>query len=202
MLDEDPAERHRKARIFLGRLTELQLAQWLELHGWTVSGLEARRQGPDIEACAADGRTAAFEVKFIGTNDADFAQIVESIAHRPAGGSVSLYDPVDYLLFRVYEAAKQLQKYQCDCIAVIIIEELTWSTRFALQVKQGWIDWANPSFFLKHDFEQFLQGQSCYPEILNNSELQSVLGNLTALWILTLSADFQYQCEFMYDLSE
>jgi hypothetical protein len=71
MLYSDPHERHQKARIFLGRLVELQFAEWLELQGWTVSGLEALRQGPDFEAYTHDGRPTAFEVKFIGTENDD-----------------------------------------------------------------------------------------------------------------------------------
>ena len=50
MLYPDPIERHQKSRMFLGRLVELQCAEWLELQGWTVSGLEALREGPDIDA--------------------------------------------------------------------------------------------------------------------------------------------------------
>lgn len=56
----DPIERHRKSRIFRGRLTELQCAEWLEAQGWVIEGLEALRQGPDIEAITVDGRAAAF----------------------------------------------------------------------------------------------------------------------------------------------
>src|SRR5207249_2856911 len=39
MLYADPVERHQKFRMFAGRLVELQCAEWLELQGWTVSGL-------------------------------------------------------------------------------------------------------------------------------------------------------------------
>lgn len=45
-----PVHRYLKSRIFRGRLTELQCAEWLEAQGWVIEGLEALRQGPDIEA--------------------------------------------------------------------------------------------------------------------------------------------------------
>ena len=110
MLYADPIERHEKARIFSGRLAELQCAEWLELQGWIVSGLEALREGPDIEAYANEGQATAFEVKFIGTEHDDFVTILERLVGQPAGGPVSPYDAANYLLFRVYEAAKQLQR--------------------------------------------------------------------------------------------
>jgi len=201
MFYSDPIERHQKARMFSGRLVELQVAVWLESQDWTISSLEALREGPDIEAYVNDDRTTAFEVKFIGTEDDDFNQIVKSLAkNRAVGKSASLYDPVDYLLFRCYEAAKQLEKYSCDRIAIIIIDESVWSARFALQVKKNWIDWAHPTFFLVHDFEEFLKSQPYYPKVIN--ELQPVLARLNAIWILTRSAHYQYRCEFTHDLSE
>jgi hypothetical protein len=37
----EPLKRHKNFRKFEGRLVELQFTEWLELHGWAVSGLEA-----------------------------------------------------------------------------------------------------------------------------------------------------------------
>ena len=199
MLYADPAERHQKFRIFSGRLVELQFAEWLELQGWTVSGLEALREGPDVEAYAKDGRAAAFEVKFIGTENDDFGKILESLAGRPAAGTVSPYDAVNYLLFRVYEAAKQLRQVVCDRIAVVVVEELTWF-RFELQLSDGWVDWSNPRFFSGHAWEGFLAGQRArYPNLLD--DLQPALRSLNAIWILRQSEGYQYHREFEYRLS-
>ena len=155
MFCSDPIERNQKYRMFSGKLVELQFAEWLELQGWRVSVLEAFRKGPDIEAYASDGRATAFEVKFVGIEDDDFASILASLARQPAGRSVSLYDPVDYLLFRVYEAAKQLQQVKCDRIAVVVVEESTWQNRFEIQLSGGWFDCTNPSFFPSMTLKDF-----------------------------------------------
>ena len=48
--NQEPLERHRKWRIFHGHLVELQLAAWLEEQSYAITGLEALREGPDIEA--------------------------------------------------------------------------------------------------------------------------------------------------------
>lgn len=193
MLYSDPIERHQKAKMFTGRLVELQFAEWLELQGWTVSGLEALREGPDIEAYASDRQTTAFEVKFIGTENDDFALILESLAGQPAGGPVSPYDAANYLLFRVYEAAKQLQRSAYDRTAIVVVEELTWF-RFELQLRAGWIDWAHPRFFSGHAWEPFLARQRTrYPNLLD--DLQPALRGLNAVWILKRSAGYQYHLE-------
>jgi hypothetical protein len=194
MLYLDPLERHQKFRILAGRLVELQFAEWLEVQGWKVSGLEALREGPDIEAHANGGRTTAFEVKFIGTENDDFALIVESLAGQSAAGSVSPYDAANYLLFRVYEAAIQLQRIVCDRIAVVVVEDLTWF-RFEAQLSDGWIDWVNPSFLPGHAWEGFLARQrKRYPDPL---DLQPALRSLNGVWILRQSEGYQYhrECE-------
>ena len=42
MLHADHRRRHQLCRIYLGRITELQVAEWLESQGWTITELEAR----------------------------------------------------------------------------------------------------------------------------------------------------------------
>jgi hypothetical protein len=198
MLCTDPVERHEKARMFSGRLVELQFAEWLELQGWTIYGLEALREGRDVEAYASDGQTTAFEVKFIGTENADFVTILESLAGQPAVGLVSPYNAANYLLFRVYEAAKQLQRSACKRIAVVVVEALTW-VRFQVQLRDDWIKWANPSFFSDHTWEGFLALQRTrYPDLLD--DLQPALRCLNAVWILKQSEGFQYHREFEISL--
>ena len=199
MLYTDPLDRHQKSRMFSGRLVELQLAEWLELHGWTVSGLEALREGPDIEACSGDGQATAFEVKFTGTENDDFGLILESLAGYSAAGSVSPYDAANYLLFRVYEAAKQLQRIACHRVAVLVVEELTWF-RFEAQLSDGWIDWVNPKFFAGHAWGGFVARQHTrYPNLLD--DLRPALGSLDAVWILRQSEGYQYHREYEVGLA-
>lgn len=189
-----PVERHTKSRIFRGRIAELQCAEWLETREWVITGLEALREGPDIEATAPDASSAAFEVKFIGTEDNDFDMIVRSIAGEPAGGSVSAYAPINYLLFRVYEAAKQLGQVTRRRIAVVIIEDLTW-WRFELQLQNNWLDWNHPKFLAAEtDWEEFLKQQNRYPALL--SELASVVAGLDAVWIVSQSSAFQFELKY------
>jgi hypothetical protein len=190
----DPIERHRKFRIFFGRLVELQCIEWLESQGWAVSRFEAFREGPDIEAYTGDNRITAFEVKFIGEEDVDFDIGLRSLAGQPSGRSVSPYVAANYLLFRAYEAAKQLQRMTCDRIAMLVVHDQTWY-RFELPLRSNWIDWANPKFFPGDDaWKEFLaRQQTRYPELA--AGLQPALRSLNAVWILRLSYGYQYDCE-------
>jgi hypothetical protein len=193
MLYSDPHERHQKSRMFLGRLVELQFAEWLELQGWTISGLEALRQGPDIEAHRGGDRVTAFEVKYIGVEDADFATVLRSLAGQDAGGPVSPYAAPNYRLLRVYNAAKQLQKTTYGRTAVLVVDALTWY-RFEPPLRANWINWANPTF-LSADatWEAFLVRQPEYPDLL--ADLRPALQSLDAVWILRRSDGYQYHRE-------
>jgi hypothetical protein len=161
MFDADPVERNRLSRTFRGRLIELQFASWLEDRLHTIVGLEATREvrnvgGPDIQTVCADGQANSFEVKFIGTEDSDFEMLLRSMGGYPAGGAVSAYRPINYLLFRVYEAARQLTVASGKRNVVVVIDELAWH-RFDVQVNKNWIDWSCPQFiYPDHAWNQFL----------------------------------------------
>jgi hypothetical protein len=190
----DPLERHRKARIFLGRITELQVAEWLELQGWTVVGLEALGSGPDMETLDPGCQLTRFEVKSIGTEDEEFKMILCSIAGHPAGGVVSPQVAINYLILRVYEAAKQLGRFDPSRVALIVIGAGDWY-RFKMQLQDGWVNWANPTFFnAGSDWENFLADQADrYPDLTR--ELCEVIGSIDALWILKRSSGYRYDLE-------
>ncbi|MBI4493209.1 MAG: hypothetical protein HY690_10505 [Chloroflexi bacterium] len=194
MLHSDASERHQKSRIFLSRLAELQCAEWLEGQGWLVTGLEALRAGPDIEARMEAGPVTAFEVKLIGTEDEDFGMILKSLAGGSVAASVSPYSGVNYLIFRAYEAARQLARAAGRRIAVVAVAEATW-WRFHVRLKHTWIDWANPRFLGQDPkWEEFLKKQrSRYPGI--PGDMAAVFGGCDALWILRQSDDYQYELE-------
>jgi hypothetical protein len=184
-------ERHRRSRRFNGRIAELQCAEWLETRGWTIVGLEALRQGSDIEAKSDSGIVTAFEVKFIGSQDVDSDMILRSMADGPSAYAVSPYAAINYLLFRVYEASKQLAAFNGHRIAVAVIDDLTWP-RFDMQLENGWIDWSNPVFFEKDpEWDAFMKTQQGrYPNLC--SELQSVVGQIDKAWIIRRKYGYEY----------
>lgn len=153
MFDDAPIKRHQKLRMFSGRLAELQCAEWLEEQGWRITGLEAWREGPDIEAHATEeSEVMAFEVKFIGREDEEFKTFLRAIGEKGVAiGASSAYTGMDYLLFRVYEAAKQLIRVNRRRIVVVVINSRSWHKSFKVPLENDWINWPNPNFIHEND---------------------------------------------------
>lgn len=196
MYYDDALERHQKSRIFTGRIVELQCAEWLEAHDWTITALDALQQGPDIEARDPSGCVTAFEVKFIGTQDGDFTRILNSIASGPSWGGISAYSGINYLLFRLYQAAKQLGRFDRPRIAVAVIDDSTWR-KFKVQLKNGWLDLRNPRFLGSDPgWEEFIAKQERrYPEL--RVDLAPTLGALDAAWVFRQRYGYEYSREYV-----
>ena len=197
MFDEEPLVRHQQSRIYRGKLLELQFASWLESQGHTVVGLEATRKGPDIETIAGTGEAQAFEVKFFGMEDNDFGIMVKSMGGHPAGGAISAYQPINYLLFRVYEAARQLKNFAGRKTVVIIIDEIGWF-RFDMQVRGNWINWANPQFIAPDEtWNEFMSHQQKrYPDLLN--DLAETVRGIDRIQVFRQNAAFEFRLEREY----
>jgi hypothetical protein len=196
MLNPDPHERNRGSGVFTGRIAELQLAEWIETtRGWTIVGLEALREGPDVEAQDESGVATAFEVKAIGAEHDDFEMILQRIAQGPSGGSVSPYAAINYLLFRVYEAARQLARFQGRRVAVVMVGDINWY-RFDFQLRNHWIDWSNPSFLSADPtWEEFLRRQEHrYPGI--RTDLAFAMREIDAVWIMNRLEGYVYRLEY------
>lgn len=125
MDDSDPLRRHKKFKMFYGRVVELQCAEWLEKQGWEISDLEAfRERSPDIEAKSARGDLTAFEVKFIGQGDDGCNTVLKGFSGEDTYERLSPYCAANYLLYRVYQSAKQLQGASAATrIALVVIDE-------------------------------------------------------------------------------
>lgn len=182
-----PLKRHWKGKGFLGKLVELQCAEWLEGLGWEIVGLEALRAGPDIEARRQRGQLTAFEVKFIGIEDVDFEVIQMSLKGKSEATAVSTYTGNNYLVFRAYQVAKQLQKVEHPRIVLLVVDEAT-EFRFIYE----WIDWNNPRFFEgNQDWQAFLRRERPkYPGL--DGDLRKTLLSVDAAWIVKLSSGYKY----------
>lgn len=194
MFDADPVQRNRLSRTFRGRLIELQFASWLESHSHTIIGLEAKNQGPDIETLSEGGQAHSFEVKFIGMEDGDFHILLRSMSGYPAVGFVSPYQAIDYLLFRVYEAAQQLKAASGTKRVVIVIDEVAW-TRFDVLIDRNWIDWACPQFIGPDDeWNQLLSlGERRYPGL--PGDLAATIRGIDSIMIFRQNHDFEFRLE-------
>jgi hypothetical protein len=201
MFCDEPRERHKRWRIFQQHLAELRRAAWLEEMSYSIVGLEAVREGPDIEAISGSGVQVAFEVKFIGTQDSDFAMVIESLAGQPSFGPVSPYAAINYVVFRAYEAAQQLQASGIRRIVVLIIDDTAW-WRFGIQLKKQWINWRQPRFFdVDPAWAVFISRQNKrYPGLPD--DLAPTLRKIDSLWIVSQSSDFKLQLNYDFPTND
>ena len=199
MLCSEPLKRHQLSRVFTGRVTEFQCAEWLERQSWTIANLEALGARHDIEAKAPAGILTAFEVKSIGIRDEEFQMILRSMKEGPSGGPVPTYSGINYLLLRVYEAAKQLRRFDGARVAIAVIDDVAWSG-FDLQLQDHWLDWAHPAFFEGNETWETFLGQEMNRWCPNvRIELASVVQGIDRVWIVRRSNDdYQFHLEYEF----
>lgn len=173
MGESDLLERHKKARMFMGRLGEFYVADFLLAQEWAIENLEAIG-GPFDLIGSRQNQRVAVEVKCIGTQDEAFlagvhslaggkAQLSETYAADP-GGAVWIgapYAASNYLLYRAAEAAQQLlprgdSQNHRRAIALVCEDWHSLKTPFR------WIDWKNPRFLRGNGqtWRSFLESQS------------------------------------------
>ena len=196
--ETEEVERHERFRRFLGKIVELQVAEWLTLNDWVVSGLAALGAESDIEGSSPGQRPYSVEVKYIGQQTADFQQVVNAIAGQTAVGSMSLYGAINYLLFRVYEAARGLRRQTRSKLVVIVVDAQAWHV-FNLPLQHNWLDWKNPAFLptTEGDWNQFIQEKRRrYPNI--DTEIPELVQQLEGVWIVLLKGGYEYSLEYEY----
>lgn len=135
--ESDTLGRHEHARMFLGRIVELLVAEWLDSRDTPVVGLEATGAANDV-VCLVKGGEHPVEVKFIGTSNRHWLAMS---AHAIWGSCADLDSAKDYLLFRLYEAACRLPP---GGTAAIVIDDFTWAT-YRYLIRSG-IDCASARF--------------------------------------------------------
>jgi hypothetical protein len=186
MFKKDVKQRFQVARKFQGRLAELLFAAWLHHEGWRIEALEALGGGTDVVATTPAGESFFFEVKHLGRDEALFDLGVEALGGGGVSfGHLSVYSPVDYLVFRIFEAAKQLSRFPGPKIVVAVLQE--YDVSYAIPLKESWIDWKNPAFIRKDgDIEKFLgEKYALLPNL--DDELKRCISQVDQIWFYELS---------------
>ncbi len=197
----EPLKRHQGWKTFHGRLAELQFAEWLEEEKqYEITGLEALREGHDIEATLL-GRRSTFEVKFIGSDDGDFRLQEESLEGTPSWSWVSPSAARNYLVFRVYEAAKQLEHAEGERTAVLIVDDLAW-IRLACPLKHEEIKWADARLVPSDGgWSEFVAGQyERYPGLPD--DIAETIRSVHSIWVLRQSSELEFCLKHEIPVSE
>ncbi|MBI3223288.1 MAG: hypothetical protein HYZ46_09580 [Nitrosomonadales bacterium] len=188
----DEISRFKKARNYRSRLAELDFARWLESQQWHVSNLEMYGGQFDVEGQQKGGIATTFEVKFLAQREVLFELNLASFTN-PTAGSLGVYSPIDYLLFRLHEAACKLQETDAKRIAVAIVSDYDISYRIPLS--EGWIDWVNPRFLRRDsEIQQFLSDEYAKNPNLD-ADLMASISSLDEIWILRYQNTFELHLE-------
>ncbi len=184
--------RYRAARLFESRVAELQFAQWIESQRWTISNLELYGGQFDVEGIDPNGEETSFEIKFLAQREVLFECNMASFV-RPQAASLGVYSPVDYLLFRLYEAARQLVDTPKHRIAVAVITD--YEISYEIPLSEGWIDWGNPVFLRRDpEIQGFLDGQYRGNPNLD-VDVKAAIVDINEIWILRFKHGFELQLE-------
>lgn len=186
---DDAKKRFQNTRLYQGRLAELLAAQWLKYEGWELDALEAHGANIDIEARSTDGSPCSFEVKHLGQEEMLFELGVQALQSNGVSvGSIPVYSPVDYLLYRIYEAARQLCGVATHRIVVAILSD--FDVYYKHPFEEGWIDWNAPRF-LRQDgcIDAFLDEKyAANPDL--DGDIGRAISNLHEIWF------FDKKCPF------
>ena len=184
IFQSDENSRFLSSRHYLSRLVELEVAQKLKIEQWTIEDLELKGGKFDIEAKANTENRAVFEVKYLAQREVVFELNMKSCG-TSAFAWLGVYSPIDYLIFRIYEAAKKLESVKSRRIAAIVLADYQLS--FSIPLNEAWVDWKNPAFLRKDsEIEQFLAVQ--YDQILNlDVDLQDKISRLNEIRIFSIN---------------
>ena len=190
LFGSDRQERYKRHRIFRSRWIELCFATWLLDNGWELEGLEAHGGSFDVEASKSESSRVAFEVKYLAEEELLFEMGVAAAVSPDgvAAGHLSVYSPIDYLLFRLFKAAKQLERSPNRKIAVAIIED--YEASFHVPLSDSWIDWTHPELFLRDNMiVPFIQDRKRETPNLE-SEIIRRIPDLDEIWVFSVGNNF------------
>lgn len=199
LLETDELRRHERFRRFFGKVVELQIAAWLANKGWSISGLEALGARSDIEARSPDGAAYDIEVKYIGQTTDDFGDVIEALHGATPVSSKPLYGAINYVLYRAYEAARNLRQKSGVRLAIIVIDALSWYS-FDAPLKHAWLNWQEPAFLAtdEGDWNQFLSKlRTANPAI--DSEVGALVRELNAVWVVRLNGEYEYSLQHQFN---
>ena len=100
---------------------------------------------------------------------------------------------MNYLVFRVYQAAVQLASAAGERVVVIVIDGLSWF-RFDMQVRGGWINWSAPAFNqVDEEWKTFMGAQpKGWP---STTELHEAIKQVNRVKIYQQNAAFEFALE-------
>jgi hypothetical protein len=190
--EDEEFERHRKSKMFFGRIAELLATEYVEAGGYRVIDSEGFGAAHDLILAGPDGDRAAVEVKYIGDDPDILAITMKSILRGSAAGSVSAYDAANFFLLKLFEAAKQLEACDCKRLAIVVVSANQWNL-LECPLRNSWIKWDSLSFLDgSADWRDLLEQKKCEPRFRHvERELPKLVASLSGICVLQLGGDLR-----------
>ena len=187
ILERDQLAAYKKLRIFKGKLTEIMVAAWLEDSGWKINNLEALGGSFDIEATSPEHVCYGIEVKYIGIQDYRYNELQHSLRSGEAvSGFFNIYNGYNFILFKIFEAAKQLTKCKNSRLSLVVVDSVDWDF-LEMPIRDKWIN-SRPIRFsdsADRDWKEFLEQKKKEKRFVTvENELDKAIGGLKECWIL------------------
>ena len=143
-------------------------------------------------------------MKYIGQEDKKFQEFEKScLTHKAVAGTIPIYDGFNYLLFRIFEAACQLQKHTDNILVFIVYSHQSWIFN-DMPVIDNWIE-HNPIEFVKEasdNWSNFLAKKKREKRYRNiESLLEKYIKNLDEIWIIQQESNLDYSLEKIVKLN-
>ncbi len=184
----DLVEQNIAFKRYMGKLIEIIFAFWLEKKKWKVVELAATGCMFDIIA-QYDNIFYDFEIKYLGIEDSVFESFIVSYKGIRNVFTFPYKDAYNFLLYKVYTGAKQLNK-SSNGIVIIVIDDIA-SNLFSAELINRWISWENPKFLNNSSkkWDDFISNKrKKNPEI--EQELYFYIKKLSEIWFVINSSNF------------
>ena len=191
----------RNTGIYLGKISELLFAYWLDTQGWSIDKLEAlnykdKKCEHDVLAKSPSNENYAFEIKrihididiFSDGNKCICAENVLNIFKN--GGFYDSYKYSDYTLLIILSAARQFKINNKFIKVDVIIIDGNMYDFYKFHLKNNF-QWENGMFYdLNRDF---LDQKKISEYKIQNPDCKHLLQPLQEVWIVKESPIYKYE---------
>ncbi len=192
---DEHGQRQARCNKFMGKVLEFHAAAFVERHyGWQTESMEAFQVSvlsPDVLCSTNSNEKIAIACKSLCQSPEVFDLTVQAGSNNGVSvGWLSIYSPIDYLLFRICEGAWSLKQF-ADGYRIVMVP-LLHAANFKLQLDDNWIDFSDLQF-LNRDAQMVEFWRTRQAERDRAVEtLRTMSGHVDGIVICDIGNDFEF----------